>query len=445
MKATALLFLLLSTSFLIGQDLAEKIDSYLNTYANTGDFSGCVRIVEGEKVLYEKCVGNSDDEHNGKNSPRTAFRIGSISKQFTATAILLLEEEGLLSTNDRLARFFPAYPKVADMSIEQLLTHKSGIPDIFALDNFQELVDRDSKLEALSNSLLEAGPEFEAGSRYQYSNGAYALLAQIIENLSGMSYQDFIQQGIFAPLGMKHSGQDLDSNQGVGLAKGYEPKGYQQRVESVELPMELLKGSGSLYSDVHDLTIWINSLKEKSLLSETSYQKFFKNYGNNYGLGISLYKVFDRKVFGHDGRINGFIADYLHYEEEDISIIILGNIQTGVADFIRRDLAAIVFDQPYESRAKTVSASSAQHLTFEDAVGVYAFGPNFRVYVDEIDGQLHARANEGAYTELVPVEGGKYFSRTLYAFIKFEEGEQETIDKILWINNDGRSFEGKRE
>ncbi|MEM8887466.1 MAG: serine hydrolase domain-containing protein [Bacteroidota bacterium] len=445
MKATVLLFLLLNTSFLFSQDNAEKIDSYLNTYASTGDFSGCVRIVKGENVLYESCVGKSDDEKNEANGPRTAFRIGSISKQFTATAILLLEEEGLLSTSDRLARFFPAYPKVADISLEQLLTHRSGIPDIFALDNFQELVRSDAKLEALSKSLLEAGPEFEPGSRYQYSNGAYALLAQIIEDLSGMSYQTFIQQKIFAPLGMKHSGQDVKQNQALGMAKGYEPKGYQQRVESVELPMELLKGSGSLYSDVNDLNIWINSLKEKSLLSEASYQKFFKNYGNNYGFGISLYKVFDRQVFGHDGRINGFIADYLHYEEADISIIILGNIQTGVADFIRRDLGAIVFEESYESRAKTVSASADQHLAFEDAIGVYAFGPNFRVYVDEIDGQLHARANEGAYTELVPVEGEKYFSRTLYAFIKFEANEKGAVDKLLWINNDGNSFAGEKE
>lgn len=445
MKAIVLLFLLLNTSFLFSQDHIDKIDSYLNTYANTGDFSGCVRIVKGEKVLYEKCVGKSDDENNGKNSPQTAFRIGSISKQFTAAAILLLEEEGLLSTSDPLYRFFPAYPKVAKISIEQLLTHRSGIPDIFALDNFQELVSRDSKLGALSKSLLEAEMEFEPGSRYQYSNGAYALLAQIIEDLSGMSYQSFIQQEIFSPLGMEQSGQDVKASQRLKMAKGYEPKGFKQRMESVELPMELLKGSGSLYSNVYDLSTWINSLKEKSLLSEASYQKLFNNYGNNYGLGVSLYKVFDRKVFGHDGRINGFIADYLHYEEEDISIIILGNIQTGVADFIRRDLAAIVFGEPYESRAKTVSASSDQHLTFEDAIGVYAFGPNFQVYIDEIDGQLHARANEGAYTELVPVEGGKYFSRTLYAFIKFEKGEQDSINKILWINNDGRSFEGKRE
>ena len=217
------------------------------------------------------------------------------------------------------------------------------------------------------------------------------------------------------------------------------------RLNHDKLDPELLKGSGSLYSTVNDLHIWINSIKNKSLLSKESYDKFLNNYGNNYGYGISLYKSFDQDVFGHDGRVNGYIADYLHYKESDISIIILGNVQTGVADFFRRDLAAIVFDKEYKSRAKTILPENDSSADKKKILGTYAFGPNFKVYVEDLEGSTQARANEGGYSELILLQDERFFSRTLYSYIEFIKDDQDTIIKMRWTNNDGNSFEGLKE
>jgi hypothetical protein len=180
-------------------------------------------------------------------------------------------------------------------------------------------------------------------------------------------------------------------------------------------------------------------------LEKNSYEKFLNNYGNNYGYGISLYKSFDQTVFGHDGRVNGYIADYLHYKESDITVIILGNIQTGVADFFRRDIAAIVFDKEHKNRAKQIPPADDTKIDTQKIIGTYAFGPNFKVYVEEIEDSIQARANEGGYSELILLEDRRFFSRTLYSYIEFKEDDKGKTVKMVWTNNDGNSFEGFKE
>ncbi|MBT8391303.1 MAG: beta-lactamase family protein, partial [Ignavibacteria bacterium] len=272
-------------------------------------------------------------------------------------------------------------------------------------------------------------------------NGGYVILAKIIEDVSGETYEEYISHSIFSELGMNSSGSSSKNKVVKNLSVGYDPLGYNNLVQTNDIDY-LTKGAGSLYSSPKDLLIWINSLKERSLLSETSYQKFFKNYGNAYGYGISVYKSFGKEVFGHDGRIAGYIADYLHYKEDNVNIIITGNIQTGVADFLRRDIAAIVFNQEYQTSAKNVPPATDYPPDVKNIPGAYSFGPSFTVYVEFVDGRLQARANQGAYSELVPLQDGRFFNRTLYAYIKFEEDKNNTITKMIWENNDGNSFDG---
>jgi CubicO group peptidase (beta-lactamase class C family) len=297
----------------------------------------------------------------------------------------------------------------------------------------------------LAQLVLEAELNFEPGSQYQYSNGGYAILAEIIEKVSGKSYQEYLDEKIFKPLNMNSTGHHKGSDVVPNLAVGYDPLDYEIVKISEYLDPELLKGSGSLYSTVYDMQIWINSIKNKSLLTKESYDKFLYNYGNNYGFGISLYKSFDQEVFGHDGRVNGYIADYLYYKDSGISIIILGNIQTGVADFFRRDIAAIVFDKEFKSRAKTILPEKEIITNKKAILGAYSFGPNFKVYVEEIDGYIQARANEGGSSELVLLKDGRFFNRTLYSYIDFVRDKDGKVNKMIWTNNDGNSFEGTKE
>lgn len=445
MKYIIIVVTFLSLGLAHSQEISQRINEYADSYVNTGDFSGCILITEKGVVLYENCFGYANYSFDVPNDAQTKFKIGSVSKQFTAAAILLLEQQGKLRTEDTLSHYFPNSVTTSKMTIDQLLTHTSGLIDVFSIPDFNTLSSEKKSISDLSMLILEAGPDFEPGSQYQYSNGGYAVLAQIIEQLSGTTYQEYLADQIFNPLKMNSTGHNRGNEVVHKLATGYDPFGFNGVKITDYVNPELLKGSGSLFSTTRDLDIWIQSIKDRSLLSEESYEKLLKNYGHNYGYGISVYQSFNKEVFGHDGRINGYIADYLHYIEPDISIIILGNIQTGVADFFRRDIAAIVFDKTYASRAKTSLPAYDGLLDTGPIEGIYAFGPNFKVYVEFLDGNLQARANEGAYSELVPLQDGRFFNRTLYSYIEFNKDEQGSISKMIWTNNDGNSFEGLKE
>lgn len=445
MKYLQSILLLCIISLAQSQDISKLIDEYTASYVNTGDFSGCILITEKGKVTYERCFAYANYSFQVPNHKQSKFSIGSVSKQFTAAAILILEQKGLLSTTDTLSEYFPNNPNAEIITIQQLLTHTSGITDIYSVPDFNKLSCQNLSISEFADMVLELDLDFKPGSNYQYSNGGYALLAEIIEQVSGMSYQQYLNQSIFEPLGMKSTGHNQGNEVISNLSIGYDPSGYMDVKITDFIDPELLKGSGSLYSTTNDLQLWINSIKNKTLLSENSYKKLLKNYGHNYGYGLSIYKSFEKKVFGHDGRVNGYIADYLHYEEPDISVIILGNIQTGVADFFRRDIAAIVFDEEYVSRAKTIASGDMNSFNKEKILGTYAFGPNFKVYIEQSDDILLSRANEGGSSELVLLEDGRFFNRTLYSYIEFVDNIDGEASKMIWTNNDGNSFEGQKE
>lgn len=445
MKYFLALLSIFAVQYCQAQDLRARIDSYVNSYVQTNDFSGTILITEKGETKYEQSFAYAQHNFKVRNTVSTKFKIGSVSKQFTAAALLLMEEEGLLKTSDSLSRFFPEYPHMGPITLQELLTHTSGVRDIYSLPDFNQLSCQQMSISEVAAALLQSEPEFEPDTRYQYSNGGYALLAAIIEKVSGQSYQVFLKEKLFQPLQMQSTGHALTHEIVPNLAEGYDPTGYDALKTTALLDPELLKGSGSLYSTARDLHIWIQSIKNKSLLSEASYEKFLANYGNNYGMGISVYRSFDQEVFGHDGRLNGYIADYLHYIDGDLSIIILGNLQTGVADFFRRDIAAIVMGKNYESRAKSIPRAPQAFIAKEKILGTYAFGPNFKVYVEDIGGSIQARANEGAYSELIPLKDQRFFSRTLYAYIRFVPDAEGRIHKMLWTNNDGNTFEGMKE
>ncbi len=438
-----LVFSLMSLS-IYGQSLADKLDGYIESYVITGDFSGCVLIEEKGGILYNQCFGLADHTFGIPNTPETKFKIGSVAKQFTAAAILLLEEAGRLSLADTLANLLPGLPNAEKVTVLHLLTHTSGIPDIFTIPGFQDFHCGAKNIGDLSLILLESGFDFPPGTRYQYSNGGYAVLAHLIEEISGDKYEDFLEEHIFSPLGMSTTGHATVSQVVPKMASGYDPAGYSGVKHAAFINPELLKGSGSLHSTSGDLHIWVRSILNKSLLSENSYRKLMKNYGHNYGLGISVYKSFDYNIFGHDGRINGYITDYLHYVEPEVTITVIGNTQTGVADFFRRDIAAILLGRDYKSRAKTLPEMPYTRQEITTYVGTYSFGPQFNVYVDFLEGRLQARANEGGYTEVLRLDDGKFFSRTLYAGIEFII-EDDLVTGMVWTNNDGNSFSGTKK
>ena len=427
------------------QTVHSLIDQYISTYVEGGDFSGCVKIVKSDTTFFSECYGWQDKEKKIRNSSETKFMIGSISKQLTAFAMLKLSERGKLKLSDPISKFVKTPGDKSKITILQLLTHTSGIKDIFAIPGFQDLSEKQISKKQIVDTLLQLQLDFLPGSQYQYSNGGYTLLSHIIEKVSNLTYSQFINSAVFDPLQLNDFAGQIDRSKLENLATGYEPLKYKEIHPTVAIHPLLIDGSGSLYSSIDDLCKWIQILKERTFLSSESYDKLFTDYGNSYGLGISVYQTRNGPVFGHDGRINGFIADYLHYEKSDVTIALLGNIQTGVADFFRTDIAQIVLqNKSIPSRAKKVLPAKSHHHPLQSIVGSYSFGPSLVVHITAENQSLLAQANEGGTSELIPLIDGSYFSRTLYAGIRFIMDDKEMASGIEWISNDGRSFKGKR-
>src|SRR3990172_579170 len=183
-----------------------KVDEYINAYVNMEQFSGSILIAKGGNILVSKGYGMANYELDVPNGPKTKFRIGSVTKQFTAMAIIQLQEKGLLIFNDPLSKFIPDYPRGNEITLLHLLNHTSGIFNYNESKELQEKMKYPISLERLVESFKNTPLEFTPGEKYQYSNSNYVLLTYIIEKVSGKSYETYLQENIFQPLGMNNSG-----------------------------------------------------------------------------------------------------------------------------------------------------------------------------------------------------------------------------------------------
>ncbi len=361
--------------------------------------------------------------------------IGSVSKQFTAAAVLLLEQAGALKTDDRVSRHLPDFAHGEQITIEQLLTHKSGIADIYSLKRFGETAGQGGSFEEVIDDLGEMPLTHAPGAAYAYSNGGYALLAAIIERVTGMSYGEYLASRIFEPLGMTSTAQSNPAPVVAHRVPGYDPWGNDALTPVTPVSSAYTTGSGSLWSSAADLLIWASALHNGRILTKASYEKFTEDYGNGYGYGVSVFKRFGRDVVGHDGRVAGYSSDLARYVEDRATIVILSNVQSVARDEIRRLVAAAVFGEPYSVPARRAFLARPP-VPLDKLVGVYSFGPGFKVSISAPAGRLLARANEGGYSELIPVSETEWFSRMLYATVRFGRDDAGLINQLIWGRGD---------
>jgi CubicO group peptidase (beta-lactamase class C family) len=322
------------------RSVEAEVDRYLAPYVQMKDFSGTVLIAQQGKISVRKGYGLANYELGTPNNPQTKFHIASLSKTFTAAAIVLLEKQGLLSFDDNISKFVPDLPNGNQIKISHLLTHTSGIPDFYALPEYEELKTKPMKLSDLI-ALLKTKPlDFEPGKQSSYSNSGYALLALIIEKVSGKSYEQFLRERIFTPLKMENTGTWEDARVIVNRASGYDP--WIDGAGLINTPFYekgVLVGSGSLYSTVDDLYVWYKSIHADRLFNMNSL-------AYRYGWGVR--KRFDRDLIEQGGNDPGFVSNLSAYLRDDVCIIVLGNVRAGSIDKIKDDLGAIVFKEKYE-------------------------------------------------------------------------------------------------
>jgi CubicO group peptidase (beta-lactamase class C family) len=325
-----------------------RINEYLSGLAAADQFSGSVLVAAGGKVLFSQGYNLANREHGIPNTPGTKYRLGSLSMQFTAMAVMILQEQGRLRVHDFIARYIPdCPPSWHGITIHHLLTHSSGIPGFeYFPDNlyFERLPTNVEKtIERFKyNNLL-----FAPGSDFSFSSSGYVLLGYIIEKVTGESYENVLKHYIFDPLGMKNTGYDHPRVILRDRAQGYTIEN-ETLLNAIHFAMDTPFSAGALYSTVEDLFIWDHILSSTKLISENSLNAMFSKQvpvaDNGYGYGWRVRRMYNRNLVDHNGVISGFQSNFYRFPNEKISIISLSNFEFSNLSRINTDLAALIFD-----------------------------------------------------------------------------------------------------
>jgi CubicO group peptidase (beta-lactamase class C family) len=345
-----------SQQIAFAQDHAAKIQELLALAHKYRQFNGSALVAENGKVVYKGAYGLANMEWDIPNTPDTKFRLGSITKQFTATVIMQLVEQGKIKLDAKLSDYLPDYRKDtgSKVTIHHLLTHTSGIPSYTNQPGFFENVSRNPyKVDEFVKKYASGDLEFEPGSKYTYNNSGYFLLGAIIERVTGKPYEQVLKENIFDPLGMKNTGYDHHNTILSKRASGYSttPGSY---ANAAYLDMSIPYAAGSLYSTVEDLYLWDQALYTDKVLSAQSkalmYKPFLDDYAYGWVVTNASFKQNDQPVqmITHDGGINGFTTTIVRFPKEKNLIVMLDNTGSGYLNKLSDSIAKIVYNQPYE-------------------------------------------------------------------------------------------------
>lgn len=355
--------LLLGNGLVLAQTKAAKIDAIVRQYVDNKQFNGTVLVAEKGQVLFKEGYGMANMEWSIANVPDTKFRLGSVTKQFTAMLIMQLVEQGKLKLTEPITTYLPDYPKATGSKIttHHLLTHTAGIPNYTSFPGFFEKQSREPFTPTAFLKQFQDMPlEFEPGSKFSYSNSGYFLLGALIEKVTGKPYAQVLQEGILTPLQMKDTGYDLFSPILAKRAAGYE-KEKGNYVNAPYLDMSIPYAAGSLYSTVEDLYKWDQALYTDKLISAAGKATMFTPFKDEYayGWGVGKTKVGDRKdsllVISHSGGINGFNTLIIRAPQDKQLVVLLNNTGRAPLDDMQRNIFRILYDQPVEAPKKPIT------------------------------------------------------------------------------------------
>jgi len=434
-----LFFLVLAAA---AQDLTGRFDDIARARADAGQFMGNVLIAKGDKAIFEKSYGLANMEWNVPNTVDGKFRIGSVTKQFTAACILLLEERAKLKTDDAVSKYVPNAPAAwAKISIYHLLTHTSGIPNFTSFPEYQRFQAEPTTPEKLLAFFRDKPLEFEPGSKWNYSNSGYEVLGYIIEKVTGQSYQQFLQENIFKPLEMKDSGYDSNSRVIPHHAYGYTP-GPQGITDAGYVDMTVPYAAGGLYSTTGDLLKWQNGLYGGRVLTPASLEKMTRPFRNDYGCGLFISTVNGHKRMEHGGGIQGFNSELVYWPDEKMTIVVLANLNGNGPSSIAQDLAATVHGEkitlPGERKEITLTPEQLQQF-----VGRYSLTPTIHADITLEGDQLYTQLTGQPRFPLFAESPTSFFLKVVDAQVTFHKDASGKVTELT-IHQGGRDTVAKK-
>ena len=400
-----------------GQDTA-RMEQVIQSYVTAGTFMGTVLVARDGAVIVDKAYGKANLEWDVPNTPDTKFRLGSITKQFTAAAILLLEERGKLKVDDRIKTYLPDQPMAWDrVTVFNLLTHTSGIANFTALAEYGPAKTRATTVDATLATLRDKVLDFGPGEQMNYSNSGYLVLGSIIERVSGQSYEKFVADNFFTPLGMNDSGYDSNSLVITRRASGYikSPAAY---VNAPYIHMSVPHAAGALYSTTRDLLKWDQALFAGKVVSKASLQRMTTPFKNDYGFGLTSSLEQGRRVIAHGGGIDGFNTQMSYYPDTRTVVIVLSNVNGQVPGALGAQLGAMMHGDAatLTSDRKEITVPAA---TLSKYVGVYTLTPTVTMTItlegDRLMGQLTLQPK----VQIFPQSETLFFLKVVDAQIEF--------------------------
>ncbi len=384
-----------------------KLKAVMEGFVDRAGPGAAVGVRHGDQAPYLAGFGLADLEWGLSITPDTVFRLGSVTKQFTAAAIMLLVEDGKLGLDDSIQSVLTGYPVQGRIvTIRHLLNHTSGIKNFNSLPDFPERSDL--TLAEVIGLFKNLPPDFAPGERYLYSNSGYVLLGAVIEALSGTAYRTFLLERFFRPLGMRQTRYLYDEPIVAKRARGYSlgPKGLENaRTMSMTLP----HAAGALGSTVGDLLTWSHALRSGRAVSAQSYAAMIEparlNDGSlsEYGFGLIGLKFRDRTAITHLGGINGFATMLTHFPEDDLTAVVLANLDSFPVERALLALTRRALDLPDHPARPNISVAADE---LARCAGLYQ--------LDASPWPVAIAAADGMLTAPFPVPNSRYepFSQT---------------------------------
>jgi CubicO group peptidase (beta-lactamase class C family) len=430
----------LPAAAMVDPALAARIDASIARYYKPADPGATVIVTRDGQTVFRKAYGMADVARHVAMTPDSVLRIGSITKQFTSTAILMLADEGKLSVSDDISKYLPGYPTHGkQITIEHLLTHTSGIVSYTSKPSFRDVMAKDMTVAQMIDSFKNDKLDFEPGAQWRYNNSGYFLLGAIIEKLSGMPYAKFVEQRIFVPLGMNNTAY-------AGYERGAAPRaaghtGAPGRYEpSTPLSMALPYAAGALVSTVDDLARWDAAVSSGKLLKAASWQQAFTPYTldggapTKYGYGWMFDKVQGAPAIGHGGGINGFRSFALRVPSEKLYVAVLTNSDAGLVapEVVANKVAALAIGKPYREFAEIRIAPAA----LDAYAGAYQVDDKVSRTMRVEDGKLVMERTGRSSVTLVPYAADGFFIPDSLDYLEFARDAGGAVTQLTYHQGD---------
>lgn len=415
----------------------ERLDAVAKSYTTGNAFMGAVLVVDGDRTLLDKGYGKANVEWNIPDAPDVKFRLGSLTKQFTATLVLLLQQDGKLNIADPVSKYLPDAPKAWEkITLANLLGHTSGIPNFTSGKEFGPWSMNARTPEEELAFFRDMPLDFEPGSKFSYSNSNFEVLGVVIEKLSGKKYGDLLRERIFEPLGMKDTGLDSDELVLPKRAQGYlltKDGLVVARSESMSVPW----AAGSIYSTTGDLLRWERGLFGGKILNPASLKAMTTAGKGDYGLGVGVAQTDGVRTVLHGGGIEGFNTQLTYVPERKIAVVVLSNVSGLAPNNMAQQLLKVALGKAVvlQSERKSVPIAIAK-AELEKFAGVYDLAPTFALTMAVSGDSLTAQGPGQPALPLIyvgVVEGHPHFvAAKVDAEVEFLMDAKGTVTSLIW-------------